>query len=76
MIGPRPAPQTESASYPYARFLYESIVDFILGRSVFYVNAGVLLLFKLLTMYLCWFGAMPVAPIDLIHIYCIHSRRR
>ncbi|ROZ74950.1 hypothetical protein [Ramlibacter sp. WS9] len=61
--------------YPYARFLYESIVDFVLGRSVFYMNAGVLLFFKLLTMYLCWFGAMLIAPISLLYIYIIHSRR-
>lgn len=51
-----------------------AIVDFVLGRSVFYVNAGVVLFCKLLTMYFCWFFAMLIAPIGLLYIYILHSR--
>jgi hypothetical protein len=60
--------------YPYSRFVYEVIVDFVLGSSVFYVNAGLMLLFKFLTMYFCWFFAMPIAPIGLLYIYIVQSR--
>lgn len=60
--------------YPYSRLLYEVIVDFVLGRSVFYINAGVALFFKLLTMYFCWLFAMFIAPLGLLYIYIIHSR--
>lgn len=60
--------------YPYSRFVYEATVDFVLGRNVFYINAGVALFLKLLTMYFCWFFAMLIAPIGLLYLYIIHSR--
>ena len=60
--------------YPYARFVYESVVHFILGDSVFYINAGVHLLWKFLTMYCCWFLAIPIAPVGLVYVYLLHSK--
>ena len=39
--------------YPYSRFVYESIVDFIFGDNVFFVNALFLLVAKFITMLLC-----------------------
>ena len=33
--------------YPYSRFVYESIVDFIFGNNVFFVNALFLLATKI-----------------------------
>ena len=60
--------------YPYARFVYEAIVDFVLGSNVFYGNAGVALFVKFLTMYLCWFCALLIAPVSLLYIYILHAR--
>ncbi|MDP3759723.1 MAG: hypothetical protein Q8R01_04305 [Ramlibacter sp.] len=60
--------------YPYARFVYESIVQFFLGENVFYVNSGVLLFCKFLTMLLCWFFALFIAPIGLLYLYVVHTR--
>ncbi|HGO5815520.1 TPA: hypothetical protein ACK3JR_001391 [Mannheimia haemolytica] len=33
--------------YPYARFVYESIIDYILGNNLFFANAMLVLLVKL-----------------------------
>lgn len=61
--------------YPYARFVYEGIIGFFLGESVFFMNSGVLLLAKFLTMFACWLFALYVAPISLIYLYVQNSRR-
>lgn len=55
--------------YPYSRFVYEKILGFIIGDNVFYGNAIIVLLFKLFTMWLCWFFAFVVAPAGLIYLY-------
>lgn len=60
--------------YPYARFVYEGVVHFVLGDSVFYVNAGVHLFWKFLTMFCCWFLAILIAPLGLLYLYFVHSR--
>lgn len=60
--------------YPYARFVYEGVVHFVLGESVFYVNAGAHLFWKFLTMFCCWFLAIPIAPLGLLYLYFVHSR--
>ena len=46
--------------YPYARFVYEGVVGFIMGSNVFFVNAVFMLMVKLMTMALCWAGALFV----------------
>jgi hypothetical protein len=60
--------------YPYSRFVYESIVNFIMGENVFFVNALLMLFVKLITMMLCWLFAIFVAPIGLGYLYYHHSR--
>lgn len=60
--------------YPYSRFVYESIVGFILGRNVFIVNAILMLVVKWMTMAFCWCFAIFVAPIGLAYLYFAHSR--
>ncbi len=60
--------------YPYSRFVYESIVSFILGDNVFFVNTIVILFVKAMTMALCWGFAVMVAPIGLIYLYFYHSK--
>lgn len=61
--------------YPYARFVYESIVGYILGENVFLVNAVFLLTAKFITMALCFFFSIFIAPIGLIYLYFYHSKQ-
>lgn len=60
--------------YPYSRFVYEGIVDFVVGENVFIVNAFVMLMAKLMTMLLCWCFAIFVAPVGLAYLYYHHSK--
>jgi hypothetical protein len=55
--------------YPYARFVYEGFVGFVLGESVFYVNSGVLIFAKFLTMFACWLFAPYIAQVALVYLY-------
>lgn len=61
--------------YPYSRFVYESIVSYIMGGNVFFVNAILMLVVKLMTMAICWAAAILIAPIGLLYLYVHHSRR-
>ena len=63
-----------SLLYPYSRFVYESIVEFILGQNTFYVNALLVLFVKLITMALCWSLAIFIAPFGLLFLYFYHSK--
>ena len=60
--------------YPYARFVYEKIVGFILGDNMFWVNAILMLVVKFLTMALCWVFAIFIAPIGLGYLYYYHTK--
>lgn len=60
--------------YPYSRFVYESIVGFIMGDNVFFVNSIVMLITKFFTMAICWAFAVLVAPIGLAYLYYHHSK--
>lgn len=60
--------------YPYSRFVYESIVDFIIGRNMFVVNAFFMMFVKFMTMGLCWAGAIFIAPFGLAYLYYHHSK--
>lgn len=60
--------------YPYSRFVYESVLGFIMGRNVFFVNALLMLAAKVFTMFLCWFLAIFIAPLGLLYLYWFHSR--
>lgn len=55
--------------YPYARFVYESIVNYIVGRNLFIVNAVLMLIVKFMTMFLCWYLAIFIAPLGLGYLY-------
>ena len=59
--------------YPYSRFVYESVVGFILGRNVFFMNGWVFVIAKVVTMTACWALAMAIAPIGLLYLYFHHS---
>ncbi len=60
--------------YPFSRFVYESLVDFIMGKNVFFVNAFFMLWAKLITMLICWYAAILIAPIGLAYLYYHHSK--
>lgn len=60
--------------YPYSRFVYESIVGFIMGNNVFFVNAVFMPISKFITMAMCWTFALFVAPIGLAYLYYHHSK--
>lgn len=60
--------------YPYSRFVYESIVEFVMGRNVIFVNMLLMLIVKTITMVLCWVFAPWVAPIGLAYIYYRNGR--
>ncbi|MEX3932584.1 hypothetical protein AB4Y32_12350 [Paraburkholderia phymatum] len=55
--------------YPYSRFAYESIIDYIVGRNVFLVNAIMMLVVKIMTMFICWYLAIFIAPVGLAYLY-------
>ncbi len=60
--------------YPYSRFVYEKIMDFIFGENVFFVNAILLLITKFITMYFCWGLSIFIAPIGLAYLYFYHTK--
>lgn len=60
--------------YPYSRFVYESIVGFIMGNNVFFINALVMLITKFITMGLCWAFALCISPIGFAYLYYHHSK--
>lgn len=63
-----------TALYPYARFVYESIVGYVVGRNVFYVNALFMLWVKAFTMGMCWSSAVLIAPFGLAYLFWRNSR--
>ncbi|EKS9266597.1 hypothetical protein QC837_004538 [Salmonella enterica] len=60
--------------YPYARFVYEQIIGFIMGENVFFINAIIMLAAKFFTMVLCWLFAIFIAPIGLAYLYYHHTK--
>jgi hypothetical protein len=60
--------------YPYSRFVYESVISFVMGENVFFVNAIFMLFTKLITMAMCWVFAIFVAPIGFAYLYYHHSK--
>lgn len=60
--------------YPYARFVYEGIVSFVVGTNVFFVPALLALLVKLMSMGLCFGFALFIGPFGLAYLYFHHTR--
>ena len=60
--------------YPYSRFVYESIIGFVMGENVFFVNTILMLTAKFFTMAMCWIFAIFVAPVGLAYLYYHHSK--
>lgn len=60
--------------YPYARFVYESVIGFIMGDNVFFINAIFMIVTKLFTMSMCWTLSLFIAPVGLAYLYYHHSK--
>lgn len=60
--------------YPYARFVYEQIIAFVMGGNVLFINAIMMLTVKVFTMMMCWAFSIFIAPIGLVYLYFYHSK--
>lgn len=60
--------------YPYSRFVYESIANFIMGNNTFLVNISFMMIVKFITIIVCWMMAIFIAPIGLAYLYYHHSK--
>jgi hypothetical protein len=63
-----------TALYPYARFVYESVVEFVMGDNVLFASIGLVLAVKIVTIMVCWCFAVMIAPIGLVYLYVHHNR--
>ena len=55
--------------YPFSRFAYEIIIEYIIGNNIIFANIILFSLVKFTTMLLCWVFAIFITPIGLIIIY-------
>lgn len=60
--------------YPYARFVYESVVGYIVGNNQFYFNAVTFVVAKYFTIAMCWTFAIFIAPVGLVYLFIRNSR--
>ncbi|HEY1719852.1 MAG TPA: hypothetical protein VGG27_01305 [Magnetospirillaceae bacterium] len=60
--------------YPYSRFVYESIMRFIIGDNVFFVRPLFMVAMKFFTMLACWGLAIFIAPLGLAYLYYRHTK--
>jgi hypothetical protein len=60
--------------YPYSRFVYESVFNFLIGENFFLLPAIPMLLAKCFTMLVCYMFSIFIAPIGLAYLYFRHGR--
>jgi len=60
--------------YPYSRFVYESVIGYILGDTVLFGSIFVVVIMKYVTMAICWSAAIFIAPIGLLYLYFYHTK--
>ncbi len=61
--------------YPFARFAYEAVFEYILGNNTFFVSALFAILSKIVTMVLCYLFSIVIAPIGLVILYFINNKQ-
>lgn len=61
--------------YPYSRFIYESVIGYMLENNTFFVNNSVFIYTKLITMGICFFLSIAIPPIGLIYLYFYYSKQ-
>jgi len=64
-----------TALYPYSRFVYEGIAGFIMGSNIIILPLPVMLVWKMMSMVICWAGAIFIAPVGLAYLYWHHSKQ-
>jgi hypothetical protein len=52
--------------YPVARYGYLSVVEYVVGGNVLIWETWVFLFLKLVTMFVCWLFALPLAPLVIV----------
>ena len=62
--------------YPYARFVYESIVNFIMGDNVFFINILIAMIWKFFVMMFLFCFAIFIAPIGLLYLWYYHNKNQ
>lgn len=55
--------------YPFSRFAYESIVEFIMGNNVLFANAGLFFLYKYISYAILFCLSWFIAPIGMIILF-------
>lgn len=61
--------------FPYAKFVYHSVTDFLMGNNVLIVNTFIMIIYKLMVALFCWIFSPIIAPIGLIYLYFYHSKK-
>jgi len=62
--------------YPYSRYVYESVVNYILGDNVLFGSVFIVVIAKYITMAICYMFAMFIAPIGLIYLFFYHNKNK
>ncbi len=68
----------ELSAYYYIHilwFIYESVIGYMLSNNTFFVNSSVFIYTKLITMGICFFLSIVIAPIGLIYLSFYHSKQ-
>ncbi|UNV68170.1 hypothetical protein MP387_03555 [Streptococcus oralis] len=55
--------------YPFAMFVYESIVELIMGDNILFLPALVLVIWKIVRFFVIWTFSIPIGIIGLIYLY-------
>lgn len=61
--------------YPYARYVFDSAVGFIMGDNVFLLPLPMMFAIKFANIVLCFAFAIFMAPAGLLYLYFYHSKQ-
>ncbi|MBP2621369.1 hypothetical protein ACVRXQ_10630 [Streptococcus panodentis] len=64
-----------SLFYPFAMFVYESIVKLVMGDSIFLIPILVILIWKIVRFFMIWLFSLPIGIIGLIYLYFAVNRK-
>jgi len=60
--------------YPYAYFVYDNVIGFLMGDGGWLVNGILWLIWKIVVTMMLWFFSFVVAPIGLLYLLYYHSK--
>ncbi len=61
--------------YPYSSFVFQSVVNYIMGDTVFFSDSLTFFMKKFANIGLCWGLSWILAPIGLIYLYFYHTKQ-